>query len=402
MRKWGTYVLLLLACTPATDLQSEQGLVPTESNSGQLTNPETDFLTGQLIEPPPGSVAIPINLAGLTVQFTEEVWPTGVVAPFLLRPAAGEAMPLPLGEAATCMGTCYRLVPGALLVPSAVHTLEVVVGGLQFFDGKPVPGGSLGTFSTTAAADTFLPRLETFTAATSEGCLSIKLVADEAVHLEIILTFDGSQTMVSPDGLAKTIDYSGRLPDPQPTGPAEVVARVVDRAGNATVSAPVSLLFPPRLPRLVITEVLANPAGSENTQEMVEIYNAGNEPVELAGLRLADKAGSDVLPAATLAVGAFAVVVAEAYNPSDGKDPAPREGTLVVRVPGRLGNDGLSNSGEVVQLLTNTGDVISQYGGWVDVSATSWSGKSVKRSNFEVCDAADAWGKSPATPTPGW
>jgi hypothetical protein len=95
-------------------------------------------------------------------------------------------------------------------------------------------------------------------------------------------------------------------------------------------------------------------------------------------------------------------LVPEGYDPADGKDPAPREGTLIVRVPGRLAGDGLANTGEPVRLLTPDGFVISQYGGWVDVSATAWSGKSVKRSSPEACDSSDAWGKTPSSPTPGW
>jgi hypothetical protein len=183
---------------------------------------------------------------------------------------------------------------------------------------------------------------------------------------------------------------------------AEAVLRVVDRAGNSAFSLPVALDLPPRLSRLAITEVLANPAGSENTQEFVEIYNAGSEAQALGGLLLADKAGSDVLPEASLSAGAFAILVPEGYDPADGKDPAPREGTLIVRVPGRLAGDGLANTGEPVRLLTPDGFVISQYGGWVDVSATAWSGKSVKRSSPEACDSSDAWGKTPSSPTPGW
>jgi hypothetical protein len=105
-----------------------------------------------------------------------------------------------------------------------------------------------------------------------------------------------------------------------------------------------------------------------------------------------------VLPEAFLPAGAYAVVVPEAYNAADGKDPAPRDGTLIVRVPGRLAGDGLANTGEPVRLLTAGGDVISQYGGWVDVSATAWSGKSVKRASPEACDSPDAWSKSPSAP----
>jgi hypothetical protein len=95
-------------------------------------------------------------------------------------------------------------------------------------------------------------------------------------------------------------------------------------------------------------------------------------------------------------------LVPEGYDPAGGKDPAPREGTPIVRVPGRLAGDGLANTGEPVRLLTPDGFVISQYGGWVDVSATAWSGMSVKRSSPAACDCPDAWSKTPSPATPGW
>jgi hypothetical protein len=393
----------LLACTPATDLQSVQAANgSTENTKGQLTSPEIEALAGQLVEPPAGAVAIPTNLAGIIVRFTEDVWPAGLDAPFLLRPAVGDPVPVLLGEAVACDGKCYQLHPGVALVASTLHTLEAVANGLQFFDGKPVPGGSMGAFTTAGEADTYLPRLEAFTVQTAEGCLSVHMAADEVVRAEVLVTAGDSQVVIAADVFAKTLDYSKRMPELPIVGPAEAALRLVDRAGNFTVSAPVVLDLPASLPRLVVTEVLANPAGSETTQEMVEIYNAGYEPVVLTGLRLADKSGSDTLPEATLAPGAFAVVVAESYDPTDGKDPAPRDNTLIVRVPGRLGSDGLSNTGELVQLLTSSGYIVSQYGGWVDVSASAWSGKSVKRVNFEVCDGIDAWSKNPGPSTPGW
>jgi hypothetical protein len=160
-------------------------------------------------------------------------------------------------------------------------------------------------------------------------------------------------------------------------------------------------LPPPPLP-VVITEVLANPAGSENTQEFVELFNRGSAAVSLGGWTLEDKSGKDVLPEATLAPGAYALVVSDSFNPADGKDAAPADGTLLLHVPGRLAGDGLSNSGEPIRLRDASGQVVSQYGGWVDAGATSWSGSSTKRVSAEACDAPDAWSKTPSAPTPGW
>jgi hypothetical protein len=152
----------------------------------------------------------------------------------------------------------------------------------------------------------------------------------------------------------------------------------------------------------VITEVLANPAGSEYTQEFVELQNLEADPVSLAGMLIEDKTGSDVLPDVFVPAAGFALVVAANFVADDGKDPVPREGTVIVPVSGRIGADGLSNDGEPVRLVSQDGTVVSQYGGWVDVSATSWNGMSVHRVSVDACDQPSAWTSIPEMPTPGW
>ncbi|HEX7508545.1 MAG TPA: lamin tail domain-containing protein [Polyangia bacterium] len=392
-----------LACTPATDLQKEQAAGPNpEATGGSLPSSAPEPQSGDLVDPPSGSTDLPINLAAIVVRFKEQVQSAGAALPFMLRPATGDGMALSLGAGVPCLGSCYQLQPGGQLLPSTLYTVEVLPNALQFLDGKPTPGGSAGSFTTGAQADPFAPRIEAFTVQAAEGCLSAHVGADESVRAEIAVVAGDGQALLSTDTFASTLDFAQRLPE-LPTGMrAEALLRVFDRAGNSAASTPIAVDLPPRLPYLAITEVLANPAGSENTQEFVEIYNAGSEAEALGGLLLADKSGSDALPDASLPAGAFAMVVPENYDAADGKDPPPRDGTLVVRVPGRLAGDGLTNAGEPVHLLTASGLIISQYGGWVDVSATSWSGKSVKRASPGACDGADAWSKTPSPPTPGW
>jgi hypothetical protein len=405
MRTYPCLVLCLttIACTPQTDLHHEQAAAADpEAASGSLSNPAPDPMGVALVDPPSGAMAIPTNLASVVVRFTEGVHGGGVALPFVLRPATGDGLPLALGSAVPGARSCYQIDPGATLLPSTIYAVEILPNALQFLDGKPVPAGSAGTFTTASQADPFAPRIEAFTVQVHGGCLSAHVVADEWVRAEIALTAGAGRASISAASFATSLDLSEHLPELPAGVRAEAIVRVVDRAGNSALSSPVALDLPPRLPRLAITEVLANPAGSENTQEFVEIYNAGSEAQALGGLLLADKAGSDALAEASLPAGAFAVLVPEGYDAADGRDSAPRDGTLVVRVPGRLAGDGLANSGEPVRLLTPDGFVISQYGGWVDVSAAAWSGKSVKRSWPEDCDGPDSWGKTPSAPTPGW
>ena len=395
--------LFLLGCTPETDLRQVQADLPAaEDTSGPLSTPEPDPLAGQLVEPPSGTTGIPTNLLSLTVRFTEAVQPVGAAEPFVLRTASGGDVLLALGEAVPCAQVCYQMAVPAELAPSSIYTLEAIPSLLQFLDGKPVPAGSAGKFSTADAADRFAPRIQGFALSASEGCLGLQLTADEPVRADILIT-NGADTVTLPfSQFGSSLDVAERLPMPSLGPLVEVAVRVYDRAGNPGQSPPLSLSLPGALPRLVISEVLPNPAGSETTQEFVEIYNADDVPVGLGGLTIADKAGSDVLPDAILPPAGYAVVVADKYDPAAGGDVAPAPTALLIQVPGRIGSDGLANAGEPVELRAATGDVISRYGGWIDTSASAWSGKTVKRSSMQACDSAAAWSASPTPATPGW
>jgi hypothetical protein len=404
LRKLLGLLSLLAACTPETDLQNEQTeAAGTEGEDGQLSGSSGNPQTGQLLDPPTGAADIATNLASVIVRFLEPV-AAGDGPAVLLQPAGpGEPVVLQLGGQTPCSATCYTLIPSAPLSPTTAYTVKVPAGGLQFLDGKPVPAGDAGVFTTAPAADTFAPRIEAFTMQIAAGCATVHVAADEQVRAQIVLSSGSGDSTLSSPGVGLAVDFSQRLPAILGADPhASAIARVSDRSGNQGTSAPLSFEWPAPVPALVITEVLANPAGSETTQEFVELFNAGEVAVELAGWTIEDKTGKDVLPEAILMPGAFAVVVAESYDPADGKDPAPAQGTLLVRVSGRIGSDGLSNSGEPVHLVSPGGQIVSQYGGWVDVSATAWSGRSTKRFSTEVCDAVDAWSKAPSSPTPGW
>jgi hypothetical protein len=393
----------LAACTPDTDLQDQQNAnASKETTSGELSGSAASASAGVLVEPSPGSAMVPTNLARLVVRFAEEVQAAGSAAPFVLQGSDGSQLSMVLGDAVPCAGKCYQVVPGAALAASTLHTLELLPSALQFLDGKPVPGGNVGTLTTGAGADTFAPRIQAFTAQIAEGCVAIHLAADEVARVQVVVGAGDTKVALPASGVASTFDIVGR-PSGLPTSQrADVVATVIDLAGNTSTSSPVGLDLPPALPPIVITEVLANPAGPKATQEWVEIYNAGSDPVALGGMVLAGKGGSDVLAAECLAPGAFALVVSQKYDPTSALDTPPKEGTLLLRVSGRLAGDGLSDTGEPIRLLSAGGYVVSQYGGWVNVSAKAWSGESVKRASLDACDAPDAWSKSPSPATPGW
>lgn len=133
----------------------------------------------------------------------------------------------------------------------------------------------------------------------------------------------------------------------------------VDAAGRVSEIEEAITTMPPRA-RLVLNEVLAAPLGPEPAQEWIEIFNDGLEPAELFGLELDVNGTKTVLPEATLAPGAYALIVSEAFVMAEGSDPPPASGTRLVRVP-KLGKQGLTNSGPTITLRNPDGPVLSRF-----------------------------------------
>jgi len=133
----------------------------------------------------------------------------------------------------------------------------------------------------------------------------------------------------------------------------------VDAAGRVTEIEQEVTTSSPRA-RVVLNEVMAAPLGPEPAQEWIELFNDGLEPADLAGLELDVNGTTTFLPEATLAPGAYALVVSEAYVLGEGSDPPPASGTRLLRVP-KLGKQGLSNSGATITLKSPDGAVLSRF-----------------------------------------
>jgi hypothetical protein len=396
-------LIALAGCAPDANLADERSLPKTSHDGGPANATAAPIGLPELVDPPTGVGQVPTNLAKVILRFSGPLQVTESATPIKLRSKQSTEVGLALGDIAACVGgTCYAALPAESLAASTLYQVEVEAESLHFEGGKPVPAGTVGSFTTADAPDEFAPLISGFTLSLSEGCAHAQFATDEAAWAEIVITA-GDQVIDLPiDHVASKFEMVSRLQNLPADVDAQAVARVLDRAGNRADSPPVALHLPPTLPRLVITEVLGNPAGSEYTQEFVEIRNLEAAPVSLAGMRFEDKTGSDVLPDLPVPANGFALLVAEAFVSDDGKDPAPRDGTVIVRVSGRLGADGFSNTGEPARLVSKDGVVVSQYGGWVDTSATAWNGMSVQRISVDACDQASAWTSAPVMPTPGW
>jgi hypothetical protein len=398
-------LVVLAACSPHTDLAAERGTPVTAPDAGSASQTSTASAVGlpELVDPPLNARLVPPNLAKVVLRFLGPLQVPVTSAPLKLRGSDGSEVDMALGPAIVCsgLGACYTAVPASCLAPTTLYTIEVNPEGLRMESGKPVPAGEVGGFTTAEAVDEYAPLITSVEMTLVEGCVFARFVTDEAAWPELVITA-GDQVMVMGLGdIASRFDAATRLIN-VPTGvDGTANVRATDRAGHSADSAGMLVHLPPKLPRLVITEILGNPAGTEGTQEFVELQNLDPEPVSLAGMVIEDKTGNDVLPAVTVPAGGFAVVVAEAFVVNEGKDPPPRESAVLVRVSGKIGSDGFANAGEPVRLVKD-GIVISQYGGWVSTSATSWNGRSVHRVSVDSCDQPGAWTTTPQTPTPGW
>ena len=388
-------------CAPRTDLFAQA--------TPGVDQPGGGSAAGALVDPQAGTTGVPSNLAAVVARVPVALRLDR--ASFRLHPSDDNAADAALdpGVAVSCAaaaaGSCYRFPLAGALQSNRTYLLELTSGALQE-DGAAAATGVIGGFDTAAAADQIAPQVIDFAVGLAGPCASIRLSTDEAVGAQIVLRAAGADEVTIAAGVGQsTFDLAVPLAGLPPGDRAEIVLRVTDRAGNVTEASAGAIDVPPETPPLVITEVLANPAGPEPGQEFVELRNLGGAELSLAGLRVEDAKGADVLPAAVLIPGGYALVVPSTFDPLSPRDVAPRVGTLMIPIDTRIGADGLSNGGEVVRLRmpgAGTEPIVSMYGGWVDVSAASAAGKSAHRLIDGACDHPTAWTRPARPPTPGW
>ncbi len=382
------------ACTPETDLSNVAA-------TGATPPVPTGPAGATLVDPAAGATGVPLNLAAVVVRFPAPLsWGTGGIVV-----CNGQGAPVPASAPAEtacpdgAAGACYRVQLAGTLPASASCAVTIAAGAVDA-SGAAVAAGTIGVFEDADVPDLAPPVLSAVAVASAGPCLHVSFATDEPATGTVVIEAGGVEIDTPAGAGATSFDLGIPLGGLPPSTAATVTVRATDLAGNAAASAPLAFMTPVALPPVAITEVLANPAGPEPQQEYVELRNLGDADVPLAGLRLQDSKGGDDLPAETLAPGGYALVVTATYDPSEGSDPAPRAGTLLLRVDTRLGADGLSNSGEAVQLVMGDA-VVSSYGGWVSVSAGSWNGRAVHRLVQTACDSSTAWNHGPLPPTPG-
>ncbi len=151
---------------------------------------------------------------------------------------------------------------------------------------------------------------------------------------------------------------------------------------------------------LRITEVMSDPIepGRDAAFEWVEILNTGDAAIDLAGWRIEDGTRGDMLPAALILPGAYAVIAGASavFEPS----------VQVMRVAdGEIGN-GLANNGDLLRLVHPDGTVVDamSFGENASVFADGpeapGAGVTVGVIDPDVADDAANWALT-LRPTPG-
>lgn len=148
--------------------------------------------------------------------------------------------------------------------------------------------------------------------------------------------------------------------------------------------------------RVIINEVLANPAGPEPSSEWVEIKNVGTLTVNLLGMVISDGSLDVSLPEIQLAPSQFAVLVGASYLPRPEFDAVPSSSAIPVVLP-RLGKAGISNTGEGISLIDRDGRRISSVPPLPAKAGVSWA----RKGDFSSDEANSFAQQLPVRATPG-
>jgi hypothetical protein len=308
---------------------------------------------------------VPPNLARLLLRFDGYV--AGFPGEVVLRDDAGAAHML-RSELSDCAelglpdGDCAWLAPEAPL--AAERGYELQLEGLRDATGAALPAQPI-SFATRSEPDAAPPafaavscaldetELEVGCALAGEASVLLRGSADEPVL--VTLTAGGVRSARLAIGGAFELPLTGL-----PSGVTlSAQLRVEDLAGHASERG-LSLQTAYALPRLAIDEVRPDPLGAEPAQEYVELFNFGNEPVQIIGFSLTDDAfatGRRVVNSLAVEPGERVLVVGpefDARDPSDGLVPA---GVRLARLDRALP---LRNDGEALFLRDEVGRRVAE------------------------------------------
>jgi len=398
---------------------------PLVDAEGERSGWRRDFVTAssgssgpeaKLVTPASGEL-VPRNLARVVTEFTAPVDDEPLEASLDLIGEDGSRALLVGPEA------CVGWVPGYCLEWSLSEPLEPGVayrlggGSLRDRRGRSaVVPHVFQWFAASTAADEEPPDLGQVSVERRGGCVHAVLVSEESLTLR--LEVDGRIASAGGSG-GERVEVALRI-DPWPQeGYLTAALALEDRAGNRVSDIQEVDLSGAETPPLALVEVLANPAGPEPDQEMIELVDVrvDGPNLEIEGLWLADLAWSEV--AASLASGDTpgrplpgfftaprqrTVIVGDRYVLGDPADPDPEAETTLVVVDGSLGAGGLGNGGEPLVIFEPlTATLVTSYERPLEVRGAGDQGRSTVNSHPEGCDVGAAWEAHPlGVSSPGW
>jgi hypothetical protein len=320
--------------------------------------------------PADGSISVGTDLPAAWLAFDGElenakngVWlegPDGLAIDAEVR--AGACATLGIAVSAQ---TCVALAPRSWLAPLGAH--RVVVGSAAR-DAHGAPVGPLAvSFRTGSGPDSRAPEPAALACAIDEkpfelGCA---LISDRSIALRVAASEPFAIDVAAGErhwgAIAPSAETALAIDALEPGVQLEVSFELKDSTGNALQHSERFETYAD-LPALSITEVLANPLGPEPQQERVELWNFGDAPIALAGLQLSDQVAEPGAALATQVVldpGARVLLVADAFDPSDGSDVPIPAGTPLIRIGKAIGKAGLANRGEPLFLRDAQGRRVS-------------------------------------------
>jgi hypothetical protein len=401
---------------------------PLVDEYGRIAGFERDFVTAgrgsggpepRLVAPLPGQAGVPTNVAAIDTEFWPPISMPGADATLWLEPEDGAEL-LRLVDPIACPewapGTCLRWRPSRALVEDTRY--RPVGGSVVDRHGRPVllPAVEHETWFRVGSGPDLDAPSASATAQMRGRCLAIWIDAGEPVDARLRVGAAEQRAVIPEAG------WIGLMIDDELEPEQRVVWTIElrDLADNAAMlegELPAGASFAASLPRIQLTEILANPSDPEPDGEFVELL-AGPNGAALEGVYVADaslaeirdawstgKTLGDPLPAVVLEPGEVAIVVGTGYaGIQPRKDPAPASGTRLLVVDKSIGNGGLKNAGERVTLwaMTDHGPTaISTYGNWIATDRKAHEGRSVV-AGADGCDLPDRWRSHPfGRATPG-
>ena len=175
------------------------------------------------------------------------------------------------------------------------------------------------------------------------------------------------------------------------------VSRCLKAAVKRAVMVALCFVYSAACSRVVLSEIMFDPAGPEQSDEYVEIMNLSEtEVVDLKGWKISDGDGEDTITDAgeglILCPHQYGIILdADYFEQSRGDYDIPDE-ALVLTIDGStLGSGGLSNSrSETVSIINSSGLVVCQYA----YATGNRSGYSDEKIDLELSDDPENWSDS--------